>query len=212
MPALQRWIGSRSIEALAAFCLERIDSLYMELDSQTGGGRARYFAEKFRPDDIAALVWDLYPRVREVILVRDLRDVVCSIFASSAKRGVQELPRDRECYIVDAVKRRVAGTRQAWLERSDRAHLVRYEDLVRDADRVLAERACRQVERRREPQRQNSARPRPTVRVATALREGGDHLAGEAPAKGAGIQPLEALVHPRREHHDAAVHHPPHPG
>jgi hypothetical protein len=137
MPAVQDWIGRESIEALGAFCLQRIDSLYGQIATELGAGDATYFAEKFRPDEVPRLVWELYPHTREVILVRDLRDVVCSIFASSAKRGVRELPADRSRYIVEDVKRRVAAAMHAWLARSDRAHLVRYEELMLEPHRVL---------------------------------------------------------------------------
>ena len=34
-------------------------------------------------------MWELYPRAREVILVRDFRDMVSSMFAFNAKRGFQ---------------------------------------------------------------------------------------------------------------------------
>jgi hypothetical protein len=71
------------------------------------------------------------------VLVRDLRDMVASIFASSAKRGTQELPADRAGYVARDVKRRVGAAAAAWRQRSDRAHLVRYEDLIRSSEETL---------------------------------------------------------------------------
>ena len=41
------------------------------------------------------MTWELYPRAREVILVRDFRDMVASMFAYNAKRGREGFHRDR---------------------------------------------------------------------------------------------------------------------
>lgn len=69
--------------------------------------------------------------------MRDLRDMVASIFASSAKRGAQELPADGVSYIAENVKRRAGAAADAWRARSDRALLVRYEDVMLAPDQTL---------------------------------------------------------------------------
>ena len=141
-PAIQNWLGSEGVEELGEFCMSRIDAVYEEIAALegggVGGGSERYFAEKFQPDRVPELAWELYPGAREIVLVRDLRDMVASIFASSAKRGVQELADDGVTYIAENVKRRAGAAAAAWRERSDRAHLVRYEDLMLSPDETLA--------------------------------------------------------------------------
>jgi hypothetical protein len=136
-PAIQNWLGSEGVEVLGEFCMSRIDAVYEQIAALEGGGVERYFAEKFRPDAVPELMWELYPRAKEVILVRDLRDMVASIFASSAKRGAQDLPADRVTYVTQDVKRRASAAAEAWRTRSSRAHLVRYEDLMLSPDETL---------------------------------------------------------------------------
>jgi Sulfotransferase family len=140
-PAMQQWLGSEGVEELGEFCMGRIDAVYGQIAGLEGGGvgsgSERYFAEKFQPDRIPELAWELYPGAREVILVRDLRDMVASIFASSAKRGARELPADGVAYIAESVKRRAGAAAAAWRARSDRAYLLRYEDLMQAPDETL---------------------------------------------------------------------------
>jgi hypothetical protein len=80
--------------------------------------------------------------LREVILVRDFRDMVASMFAYNAKRGREGFRRDSVTsdaeYVVKQVKGSVSGLAAAWSARRDRAHLVRYEDLIRDPEATVA--------------------------------------------------------------------------
>src|SRR5206468_3765127 len=93
------------------------------------------FVEKFAVRSaVPDLVWELYPRARELILVRDFRDLVASILAMNVKVGYQGFGRRRAASDEEFIERQMADLASAfvrtWRERSDRAHLVRYEDLV----------------------------------------------------------------------------------
>ena len=133
--ALQDWLGSEGVEALAAFCQSRIDAAYVRIAAEYDRPDAVYFAEKYRPDEIPALMWELYPIAREVFLIRDFRDMVSSIIAVNRKRAVQNLPGGPVGYVQQSVRGTVDLLLRAWRERSERAHLVRYEDLMqRPAD------------------------------------------------------------------------------
>lgn len=131
---VQRWLGEASVEALATFCQSRLDAVYSEVAGETGRGDARYFAEKFMPGPIPSLAWELCPGAREIVLVRDFRDMVCSVFAYNAKRGFEGLGRGDaetdEQYILENVKGAASRLLRGWQRRADRAHLLRYEDLV----------------------------------------------------------------------------------
>ena len=87
-------------------------------------------------------MWELYPRLREVVLVRDFRDMVASMFAYNAKRGREGFRRDSAEtdaeYVVDQIKSSVHALATAWESRSERAHLIRYEDLVLDPEPTVA--------------------------------------------------------------------------
>jgi hypothetical protein len=95
---------------------------------------AVYFAEKFGSPLVTELLWDLYPDAREVVLVRDFRDVVCSIIAFEEKRGHigfghrgGPAPLD---YITTMVRGSAEALLRAWRARPDDVYLLRYEDLI----------------------------------------------------------------------------------
>jgi hypothetical protein len=138
---LEQWMAAEAVESLAAMCQERIEALYSQVAAANGTPDAAFFAEKFGPGQVPALIWELYPRAREVMLVRDFRDVACSILASSAKRKGREQAADPTTVLPD-IEGRTLSILKAWQQRSQRAHLVRYEDLIErpaDALEALAE-------------------------------------------------------------------------
>ena len=55
-------------------------------------------------------MWEIYPRIREVILVRDFRDMVASMFAYNAKRGREGFRRDSVASDAEYVGRQVKGS------------------------------------------------------------------------------------------------------
>jgi sulfotransferase family protein len=126
---LERWLAADAVESLAAVCQERIEALYARIAAGHGRPDATYFAEKFGTDSVPALIWELYPRAREVFLVRDFRDVACSILASSAKRKGRDKVPDPSTVLGD-IAGRTHSILKVWQQRSQRAHLVRYEDLI----------------------------------------------------------------------------------
>jgi hypothetical protein len=97
-----------------------------------------FFAEKLRNDIVSDLVWELYPDAREVVLVRDPRDVLCSVLAANVKRGRQPPPADPLRWIGDEFQGRIGAVAESWVRRRDRAHLVRYEDLMREPAQTLS--------------------------------------------------------------------------
>jgi hypothetical protein len=140
-PRLSHWLDVDAVGEIAAFCQSRIEAVYREVAAGQGAA-PRFFAEKFRVDRVPEMMWELYPRAREVILVRDFRDMVASMFAYNVKRGRMGFRQDRfdddAQYVVEQVKHGVAGVTSAWESRRDSAHLVRYEDLVLKPEETLA--------------------------------------------------------------------------
>ncbi|NEP41891.1 MULTISPECIES: sulfotransferase domain-containing protein [Okeania] len=85
---------------------------------------------------------ELYPQAREIILVRDFRDMACSVAAFNTKRGYVDFGRqrfksDRE-YIRTTIKSTAANMLQLWRERKEQTHLVRYEDLILTPEQTLS--------------------------------------------------------------------------
>ncbi len=167
-PALDRRLADRRVGDLAGFCQRQIDTLYSEI---AGGQEAAgkwdvdppvYFAEKLMMrGHIPDLVWELYGGPKEIVLVRDFRDVVCSILAFIKKRGHTGWGRDRadsDAAWIRQFASQAEAIRGQWESRIDQVHLVRYEDLILEptetARRLLAylelpaeeENACRLLE------------------------------------------------------------------
>jgi hypothetical protein len=141
-PAIQDWLAGESVTELALFCQGRIERLYERIGSLLERARPQYFVEKFRPDGVPALMSELYPGAREIVLVRDFRDMVSSMFAYNEKRGFQGFRRDRaasdEEYVAENVGPSVAALAAAWRSRAKSAHLLRYEDLVLAPEETVA--------------------------------------------------------------------------
>jgi hypothetical protein len=133
-PVLDPLLGADAIGELASFAQQRIERLYTEVAAAQGRPAASHFVEKYRADSVPELVLELYPGAREVMLVRDFRDMIASMFAYNEKRGRQGFRRDRSTsdsdYVVNNVGPSVNAIADAWRRRSDRAHLLRYEDLI----------------------------------------------------------------------------------
>jgi hypothetical protein len=133
-PALDPWLDATAIGELAGVAQQRIERLYTEVAAAHGRPDVPYFVEKYRADAVPELMLELYPGAREVMLVRDFRDMIASMFAYNEKRGRQGFRRDRATsdrdYVLNEVGVSVGALADAWARRSDTAHLVRYEDLV----------------------------------------------------------------------------------
>jgi hypothetical protein len=129
---LERWVGRDAVVSLAETSQARVEALYEQVAARMDTGGFRYFAEKYSLE-CAALAWELYPGARELFLVRDFRDMVASILAFNRKRGVKGFGEEGARDELDYVRRlEVWATNllESWRHRADRAHLVRYEDLV----------------------------------------------------------------------------------
>ena len=92
----------------------------------------RFYAEKNLSPEW--LVWELCPSAREIVLVRDPRDMICSSLAFNAKRGRiafgrQDVDTDHE-YVAHRASMARPWVIEPWRDRKDRVHLVRYEELV----------------------------------------------------------------------------------
>ncbi len=133
-------LGDDTRRKLTDFCVERIDAFYLRLAGLQHKPAARYFAEKL-PPRASALALEVYPGCRELFLVRDFRDMFCSMLAFNAKRGVAEFGRSRESSdenFCGILRNSVIRLLQNWNLRSHSAHLVRYEDLIVKPQETLA--------------------------------------------------------------------------
>ena len=124
--ALERGAEHDAVEATVVFCRQQMEGQYRSIAAQVGRPDAAYFAEKVIAWPNLALLEELYPDGREIVLVRDFRDQLCSALEFFPRQQGQEPPAPLDQLPINGLVALV----DAWRRRSERAHLVRYEDLV----------------------------------------------------------------------------------
>jgi sulfotransferase family protein len=140
-PLIEQFLGRESVEAIAALSQSRIEGFYRQVAATQGQEKPTYFAEKLTTDPfVPALIEELYPSGREIILVRDLRDLVCSVFSYNAKRQRVAFGRqyasDDKSYI-QRLRQDALDLLRNWKSRAAQTFLLRYEDLVLRPDEVI---------------------------------------------------------------------------
>lgn len=143
---LKRYFRKQQIEELAYFCQEQIDKYIEQIlnfQEQIGEGLENpvYFVEKLinpsrDTEYLSRLLWELYPQGKEIILVRDFRDMFCSVLSFMKKRNLKicfgldfQHAKTEEEY-VKITKERINFIWDCWETRKHKAYLVRYEDLI----------------------------------------------------------------------------------
>jgi hypothetical protein len=132
---VDRWYGSDQVEEFARVAQATVESFYREHARARKDATPALFAEKFAPaDHIRSIMWQLYPRTREVFLVRDPRDILASVRAFDNKRGRGEfagqLVEEQE-QLVGMIRNGILDLTRLWKSRSQYSTLVRYENLIR---------------------------------------------------------------------------------
>ncbi len=130
---VSRWLRREYIDELAGFCQMSAERFYESVAEAQGVIEPVYFAEKRNPRSTARLASELYPDSRELFLIRDPRDMVCSMLSFYEKTRLVSFGRDAArsdeefvLLIAPALKDLVRQIS----ERADRSLLVRYEDMV----------------------------------------------------------------------------------
>jgi len=129
------WLGGEFVERMASFAVKSIDDFYGIVAKEQGQDRALYFAEKTLPDHLPSVTLEIYPEGKEVFLIRDPRDILCSVLAFNEKRGYVTFGREQvesDTEFVQVLADHIVRLASAWNERRDRSILIRYEDLIVD--------------------------------------------------------------------------------
>lgn len=140
-PEIEHWIGGHGVEAMARMCRGRIDAFYEHAAKMAGKLQPRYFAEKTLPETFSLhILPEFYQRTKQVFLVRDFRDMACSILAFDQRRGFSGFGRGEgttEEEYVRSLGRDADLLVQSWRRAAGSAVLLRYEDLIIDPPRAL---------------------------------------------------------------------------
>jgi hypothetical protein len=127
-------MGRDYVEDLARFCQRNAEEAYLRIAAGQGQTNVRYMAEKHRADNLPWLVWELYPKAKEIFLVRDFRDVFSSMLAYNKKFGRRAFGpahiETDEQFAEFLRNSTIKNLSRSWPKRQDRAHLIRYEDLI----------------------------------------------------------------------------------
>jgi hypothetical protein len=140
---LDRWYATDQVEEFARVAQAAVESFYREYASTRNRTTPAFFAEKIVPaGHIRPIMRLLYPRGREIFLVRDPRDRVASALAFNARRGFDDFGRDlveTDEQYVGLIRNSILDLTRLWKSRSQYGTLVRYEDLIRSpTDQIRA--------------------------------------------------------------------------
>jgi len=136
------WMATEGVVRAGRFALESIDGFYESYAQSLGKHDVRYFLEKrfvrpSRPD----LAHDVYPHRRELMLVRDMRDVFASRVAFHRKHhGAAPMGEDPATAqrLARSMRRNLEGVLARIADRQDAVRFVRYEELVTDPGGAIA--------------------------------------------------------------------------
>lgn len=131
------WYGKRYNPEIQNCTRQLCSDYYWHIARTTDKKRPRVFAEYILPGmNLTGTFYELWPTTIEILLVRDMRDVFCSIRAFNKKRGFDSFGREYydsdEQYIDKVLARAADDMVDIWHQRRGRLMLIRYEDLVAD--------------------------------------------------------------------------------
>jgi hypothetical protein len=134
MLAANDYLANEYPVAAAEFCRQSIQQFYRHVAVSQQQPKARFFCEKFTVRGLEFLLQNVFPDSKEIFLVRDFRDMACSSLAFNNKRGFAGFGRelvDSDEKFFPELKGFVEMLRDHYTARRKRAHLVRYEELIR---------------------------------------------------------------------------------
>jgi sulfotransferase family protein len=138
--SVHRFLRRDYVECLAEFAQASTEGFYRSVSEAQGVEEPAYFAEKRNPRATARIASELYPEAREIFLVRDPRDMVCSMISFYEKTQLVSFGRDRsgsdEAFVAD-IARALRDLIRQMHERGEDAIVVRYEDLIHDMPGTL---------------------------------------------------------------------------
>ncbi|MEW5871695.1 MAG: sulfotransferase [Chloroflexota bacterium] len=137
-----QWMANQGVEMVCANTKHIIAEFYRTLAEQIGKESPRYFLEKFPNHFLPQLFINLYAQPREVFLVRDLRDVFCSMLAFNQRRGHEDFGFEAKRTPAEML---LIHLEEFWKSyhkylkryRPGERIVIRYEDLVEDTPAVL---------------------------------------------------------------------------
>jgi SAM-dependent methyltransferase len=130
---------------LINFAKCNIDTFYTYISDKYHQIKPFYFVEKYFKDYtqgywVQDIVHELFPDSREIFLVRDMRDMICSALSFNTKRGWIDFGRDSfddDGQYIKGIGRAATLFLERWKSKESVAYLVKYEDLILNPEKTL---------------------------------------------------------------------------
>lgn len=139
--AFKAYYSTDMIKYMRDFAVARVDDFYTLVAQSENKPEGKYYAEKFVPTHLQSIYRDIYSSAKEIILVRDFRDVLCSAKSFNEKRNSVSFGRERVSddfeWVEHVSKAGIKRMANALEERRSTAFLVKYEDLITQPEKVL---------------------------------------------------------------------------
>lgn len=139
-PRVADWLGDGHWDALRRYVGAAADGFYAAVAADQDEPDTTCVAEKVTGVHTPWVAREIWADVREAFLVRDPRDVFCSMRAFNARRGFPSFGEGETAPTADWLTRFGEVAEEwlfEWTLRRQEAHLVRYEQLVREPDAAL---------------------------------------------------------------------------
>lgn len=138
-----RYYSNEMVTLMRDFVVDRVDDFYSLVARSENKPAGKYYAEKFVPAHLQSVYKDIYSAAKEIILVRDFRDVICSAKSFNEKRNSvsfgRELVSDDFEWVEHISSTGIKLMAKALEERRDTAFLIKYENLITQPEKVLRE-------------------------------------------------------------------------
>ncbi|MEW8505772.1 MAG: sulfotransferase [Candidatus Thiodiazotropha sp.] len=142
----QAWFDGTYYDQVLRFCQEAVENFYLGIAEDQGDGPVRFFAEKipyYSGDgsttwrQLGPAVRELYAEAREIVLVRDFRDMVLSALHFGAHGKSDEQVEREKSKAYHNVNKEVAEFSAYYKLHRSNTYLVRYEDLLVNTGQTL---------------------------------------------------------------------------
>lgn len=140
------WFHNEYYSRATNFCQQAIEDYYLQVSSEQNINTARYFAEKipyFSGDgattwrQLSSVVRELYPTSKEIVLVRDFRDMVLSALYFGARNRIYvDIENEKPTAYLNVIKE-VKEFSEYYRRHKNNTLLIRYEDLLLDTPSTL---------------------------------------------------------------------------
>lgn len=140
-PDYRQWFGEEYLQQVVEFCMQSVDTFYQKLASSSSRS-TYYFAEKFGVGYVLRILQEIYPQGKEIVLVRDFRDIFCSMLVFTQQLNKSGFSVEANKALADnlqGIKNSASIMWAHYQNKQQTSYLLRYEDLLRSPITTLTQ-------------------------------------------------------------------------